>query len=181
MQSDNIAALAAALSKAQGAIVGARKDSANPFYKSKYADLSSVWEACRQPLAANGLCVVQAIDIIGERPVLISTLAHSSGEWIKSIAPVLTKDDSPQALASALTYARRMALSALVGVPAIDDDGEAAQGRQSSPPPPALDASVLTQIEACATIADLNALYRKLDAATRSAHAAAFAARKKAL
>ena len=180
MQSDSIAALAAALSKAQGAIIGARKDSANPFYKSKYADLSSVWEACRQPLAANGLCVVQAIDIIGERPVLISTLAHSSGEWIKSIAPVLTKDDSPQALASALTYARRMALSALVGVPAIDDDGEAAQGRQS-PPPPALDASVLTQIEACETVTDLNALYRKLDPSTRQTHAAAFAARKKGL
>ena len=180
MQSDNIAALAAALARAQGAIVGARKDSANPFFKSRYADLASVWEACRAPLAANELCVVQAIDIIGERPVLISTLAHSSGEWIKSITPVLSKDDSPQAFASALTYARRISLSALVGVSAIDDDGEAAQGRQSLPPP-ALDAQVLTQIEACATVADLNALYRKLDTSARSQHAAAFAARKKAL
>ena len=99
MQSDNIAALAAALARAQGAIVGARKDSTNPFFKSRYADLASVWEACRAPLAANELCVVQAIDIIGERPVLISTLAHSSGEWIKSITPVLSKDDSPQAFA----------------------------------------------------------------------------------
>ena len=58
-QSNVIGALAAALSKVQGAMVGAVKDSSNPFFKSKYADLSSVWDACRVQLAANNLCVIQ--------------------------------------------------------------------------------------------------------------------------
>ena len=58
-QSESIAALAAALSKAQASITGALKDSANPFFKSKYADLASCWDACRKPLTDNGLAVIQ--------------------------------------------------------------------------------------------------------------------------
>ena len=57
--SQSIAALASALAKAQSEISGAVKDSANPFFKSKYADLESVWSACRKPLTSNGLSVVQ--------------------------------------------------------------------------------------------------------------------------
>ncbi len=57
--SPEINELAAALAKAQGEMGGALKDSANPFFKSKYADLSSVWEACRAPLAKYGLSIVQ--------------------------------------------------------------------------------------------------------------------------
>jgi hypothetical protein len=132
MQSESIGALAAALSKAQADITGALKDSANPFFKSKYADLASCWDACRKQLAANNLCVIQTTDIdsISRRPTLVTILAHSSGEWVKSITPILTKDDSPQAQGSGITYARRYALAAIVGLAQIDDDAEAAQGRK---------------------------------------------------
>jgi hypothetical protein len=132
MQSESIGALAAALSKAQADITGALKDSANPFFKSKYADLASCWDACRKQLAANNLCVIQTTDLddLTNQTVLKTILAHSSGEWVKSITPILTKDNSPQAQGSGITYARRYALAAIVGLAQIDDDAEAAQGRK---------------------------------------------------
>lgn len=131
MQSETIGALAAALSKAQADITGALKDSSNPFFKSKYADLASCWDACRKQLAANNLAVIQTVWVNWERDesVLRTTLAHSSGEWIQSDVPIRAKDGSPQAHGSAITYARRYALAAIVGLAQIDDDAEAAQGR----------------------------------------------------
>lgn len=131
MKSETIGALAAALAKAQAAITGAVKDAANPFFKSKYADLESVWSACRKPLTDNGLAVVQTSRYTPDGLMLVTTLLHSSGEWISGEMPVLVKDNSPQAQGSGLTYARRYALAALVGVYQTDDDGEAAQGRKS--------------------------------------------------
>jgi hypothetical protein len=129
MQSETIGALAAALSKAQADITGALKDSSNPFFKSKYADLASCWDACRKQLAANNLSVIQTTQVGEHGLVLVTTLAHSSGEWVRGELPVRAKDDSPQAQGSGITYARRYALAALVGLAQIDDDAEAAQGR----------------------------------------------------
>ena len=129
MQSEQINELAAALSKAQASITGALKDSANPFFKSKYADLASCWDACRKQLTDNGLSVIQTTDIVADTVVVRTTLAHSSGQWISGILPVKSKDDSPQAQGSGITYARRYALAAMVGLAQIDDDAEAAQGR----------------------------------------------------
>jgi len=129
MQSENINELALALSKAQAGITGALKDSANPFFKSKYADLASCWDACRKQLTDNGLSVMQTTDIVADTVVVRTTLAHSSGQWISGILPVKSKDDSPQAQGSGITYARRYALAAMVGLAQIDDDAEAAQGR----------------------------------------------------
>lgn len=134
MQSESIAALAAALSKAQADITGALKDSSNPFFKSKYADLASCWDACRKQLAANGLCVIQTTTHTDAGVMLVTTLAHSSGEWIRGTLPVLTKDNSAQGQGSGLTYARRYALAAIVGLAQIDDDAEAAQGRMVHTP-----------------------------------------------
>jgi hypothetical protein len=132
MQSETIGALAAALSKAQADITGALKDSSNPFFKSKYADLASCWDACRKQLAANNLAVIQTIYVHWNsgQTMLSTTLAHSSGEWIRSDLPVLAKDLSPQAQGSGITYARRYALAAIVGLAQVDDDAEAAQGRK---------------------------------------------------
>jgi hypothetical protein len=129
MQSESIAALAAALSKAQADITGALKDSSNPFFKSKYADLASCWDACRKQLAANGLCVIQTTNTTDAGVVLVTTLAHSSGEWMRGVLPVAVKDNGPQAQGSGITYARRYALAAIVGLAQIDDDAEAAQAR----------------------------------------------------
>lgn len=139
MQSETIGALAAALSKAQADITGALKDSSNPFFKSKYADLASCWDACRKQLAANGLSVIQTTRVAEQGLVLVTTLAHSSGEWIAGEMPVLIavqgksgefKEVTPQAQGSGITYARRYALAAIVGLAQVDDDAEAAQGRK---------------------------------------------------
>jgi len=128
-QSENINELALALSKAQAGITGALKDSANPFFKSKYADLASCWDACRRQLTDNGLSVIQTTDLTDGLVVVRTTLAHSSGQWIAGVLPVKAKDDGPQAQGSGITYARRYALAAMVGLAQIDDDAEAAQGR----------------------------------------------------
>jgi hypothetical protein len=132
MQSEQIDQLAAALAAAQGEITGALKDSSNPFFKSKYADLAACWDACRAALSKHGLCVMQpTIDKDGQVYV-VTTLAHSSGQWIRGWLPVKTKDDSAQGQGSGLTYARRYALAGMVGLAQIDDDAEAAQGRKAS-------------------------------------------------
>jgi hypothetical protein len=128
-QSQTIGALAAALAKAQASITGAVKDSANPFFKSKYADLESVWSACRKPLTDNGLSVIQTTQPTKHGTMLVTTLAHSSGEWIRGYMPILTKDATAQSQGSGISYARRYALASLVGVYQTDDDAEAAQGR----------------------------------------------------
>ena len=178
-QSESIAELAHALSKAQANITGALKDSSNPFFKSRYADLASCWDACRKQLSENGLAVIQTIEVGESRPVLVTTLAHSSGEWIKSYCPILTKDDSPQGQGSGITYARRYALAAIVGLAQIDDDAEAAQARHKASAPQNPD--LLAKIAATTTQDDLSKLYKSVSPEVREAHIDAFQARKKAL
>lgn len=131
--SEQINEIAAALSKAQGVMEGAAKDAANPFFKSKYADLASVWEACRKALTSNGLCVVQTPTADGPKVSVETMLAHTSGQWIKDILTAEAKDASPQAVGSTITYLRRYALQSIAGVAPEDDDGEAAQGRNATP------------------------------------------------
>ena len=131
MNSENLNELAAALAKAQGEITGALKDSANPFFKSKYADLASCWDACRAALSKNGLAVIQCPTTEATGTYLVTTLLHSSGQWMRSSLIVSPKDDTPQAMGSALTYARRYALTAMVGVAQVDDDGNAASARSN--------------------------------------------------
>ena len=172
-QSNVIGALAAALSKVQGAMVGAVKDSSNPFFKSKYADLSSVWDACRVQLAANNLCVIQTTAEAADGAVLITTLAHSSGEWIRSVLPIKVKDNSPQAQGSGMTYARRYALAAIVGVSQIDDDAEAAQGRKVVVTP-----ELSAKVASCNTVDDLTALYKSISPGDRAAATSSFTARR---
>lgn len=124
-QSEQINEIMAAMAKAQGEFAHAIKDSENPYFKSKYANLAAVWQACRGPLSKNGLAVVQTLDFSGEGQVLVTTLGHSSGQWIKSFLalPISTK---PQEVGSCLTYYRRYMLAAMVGVYQDDDDGEGA-------------------------------------------------------
>ena len=129
--SENINELAAALAVAQGLMGGASKTADNPFFKSKYADLGSVIEAVKAPFAAHGLSYVQ-FPVSGENSVGVTTrLMHSSGEWLEqSFFIPLGKMDA-QAAGSAITYARRYALQSIAGIPAEDDDGNAAT--QSAP------------------------------------------------
>lgn len=128
-QSDTINELMAALAKAQGEMNGAIKDSTNPHFKTKYADLSSVWDACRYPLSKNGLAVTQSVIENGEMRYLVTTLGHASGQWIKSYLPINIEAkgvNAIQQLGSILTYLRRYGLSAIVGVSPEEDDGNGA-------------------------------------------------------
>ena len=126
-RSESIAALAAALSKAQSTIQGAIKDTANPFFKSKYADLASVKDAIQVPLSSNGLAYVQVVHNPENGVGVETILMHASGEWLSGgvvFVPVSKAD--AQGYGSALTYARRYSLSAITGVAPEDDDGIAA-------------------------------------------------------
>lgn len=128
-QSTSIVALAKALLKTQGALQPAVKDSTNPFFKSKYADLEAIWNACREALQANGLTVTQFPGYsIGDPPfaTLTTVLIHESGEWIAGTAGAPLKQPDAQGVGSALTYLRRYALAAVIGVVTEDDDGNAA-------------------------------------------------------
>lgn len=127
--SEQINELATALAKAQSEMAGAVKDSANPFFKSKYADLSSVWDACRAPLTKNGIAVVQSPSAEGLRVSVDTLLMHTSGQWMRGTVSVNAKEDTPQAVGSAITYLRRYALQSFAGVAPEDDDAEAAHGR----------------------------------------------------
>lgn len=159
-----------AIAKAQGKIMSANKDSKNPFYNSKYADLASVWEACRDSLSENGICVLQSTKVTPEKETyLCTTLGHGSGQWIMSeielnIPPFgATEIDKfgkekkvniMQALGSIMTYQKRYQLCSLVGVaPKEDDDGNASQynapqARHSAPvvPVPFIDAFQLSKL-----------------------------------
>ena len=136
-QSDTIGSIAAALAKAQAEMKSAKKNQDNPYFKSVYADLASCYEACREPLAKNGIAIFQGIeDSADSDSIILNTmLIHSSGEWLSSSLrmPLLKKD--PQAVGSVITYARRYGLCAAIGLASEDDDAESAMTRGSSPSP----------------------------------------------
>jgi ERF superfamily len=127
LHSENINEISGALAKAQGQLNPAVKDSSNPHFKSKYADLASVWEACRKALSDNGLAVTQIPHYEGDKQFLVTLLTHSSGQWIKSLMALPLQKPGPQELGSCLSYCRRYALASLVGVYQDDDDAERAQ------------------------------------------------------
>ena len=124
--SELINELAAALCKAQGQMGGAVKDSSNPFFKSSYADLTSVIKAIKQPFADNGLSYTQ-FPVSNDIGVGVSTrLMHNSGQWLEMEYTLPTVKKDPQASGSAITYARRYALQSIAGIPTADDDAESA-------------------------------------------------------
>jgi hypothetical protein len=121
-QSPSIAGLCAALVAAQGDLRNPLKDSVNPFFKSRYADLATVRDTVVPTLAAHGLAVIQMPSTLNGQPALSSTLCHKSGEWMRSTMLLCPAKTDPQGIGSALTYARRYALQAIAGVTAEDDD-----------------------------------------------------------
>jgi len=127
--SESINELATALCKAQGEMGGAVKDSANPFFKSSYADLTSVIKAIKQPFADNGLSYTQ-FPVSNENGVGVSTrLMHISGQWLEMDYTLPTVKKDPQASGSCISYARRYALQSIAGIPTAEDDAESAMLR----------------------------------------------------
>lgn len=129
--------LGAALSKAQAKIRTAAKENTNPHFGSKYADLASVWEACREALTSEGLSVIQLPCGDADRIGLTTTLLHSSGQFMSATMYAMPERKGPQAVGSTLTYMRRQSLAAVTGVAPdeADDDGEAASARPVAPGP----------------------------------------------
>jgi len=153
IQSDNIAELATALSKMQGQLKGAKKDCANPFFKSKYADLTSCWESCREVLEEFGLSVTQTSLPWTDGKLMVTTLLHSSGQFIRSFMPMPyiipaapekidkygkvvppqpERKMNSQEIGSSYTYFRRYSLCGILGICPEDEDGNIASGTQKS-------------------------------------------------
>lgn len=126
LTSETITAIMPAFIKAQGNFAPALKSATNPHFKSKYVALDGVIDAVAAPLRDQGIAIMQMTDIEDARTVLITRLIHESGEWLGSRYPVHPVKADPQGEGSALTYARRYALMALVGIAPEDDDGIAA-------------------------------------------------------
>lgn len=123
-KSSQIEKLAAALAKAQAAIEPATKDSTNPHFKSKYADLASVMRAVQKPLTDNGLSVLQFGRVRnGSHRELFTMLLHASGQWIGGALPLNPAKDDPQSLKAAITYMRRAGIESITGLATEDDDG----------------------------------------------------------
>lgn len=114
-----------------------RKTATNPGFRSKYADLPSILDTIDEPLHAHGLLVVQRLTLDAGGPVLLTELIHAeSGETLTSAVAVVSKDPTdPQKFGSALTYYRRYALLALLGLAPEDDDGNAASQPARTPAP----------------------------------------------
>ena len=125
--SESIANLAAALVTAQAKMGAAKKSAQNPHLRNKYADLSSVWEAGAEHLHANGIAVLQGVSGAEGTVTVATRLLHSSGEWIEDAVTLPYQEskgiNSAQAAGSAITYARRYGLSAILSLPTEDDDG----------------------------------------------------------
>jgi len=136
--SPELSKLFEAMAASQAEMADAAKDSTNPFFKSKYADLASVRAACTPALSKHGLCVIQFPFSDGPHVVLVTILGHSSGQWIRGELVSTAKATDPQSIGSVITYLRRYCLSAVAGIAAEDDDGNAAskpeeqQGRQQA-------------------------------------------------
>src|SRR5689334_18271659 len=137
--SDSILKIAPAFIKAQKDIKGAAKTAVNPHFKSKYADLAEVMDACLPALNAHGIGVLQPVQTLEGIVVVTTRLIHDSGEWLEEDLALRPQQDTPQAVGSCITYGRRYGLSAMVGVAPEDDDGNAAShqgnGHTSAPAP----------------------------------------------
>ena len=125
-QSESVGTIFKALSAAQKEIQNPIKNAKNSHYKSTYATLDEGLNVIREALSAVEIAVFQRTYMTDSLLMLETVLGHASGEWLCSHYPVITVPYKPQDGLSALTYARRGALFAAVGIAGEDDDGNAA-------------------------------------------------------
>lgn len=129
-RSDSIVKISQALVKAQRNMGNAVKGSANPFFKSRYADLNAIREACIPVLNEEGITVLQPTTVIDGKLYVETLLLHESGEFISGVYEVVVgKQNDPQAFGAAISYSRRYSLQSMVNLGAEDDDAESAMGR----------------------------------------------------
>jgi len=132
--SESLAKISPALVKALSEMRGVAKDSKNPHFKNDYASLEAVIDVARPVLAAHGLAFMQGLgEYVGGAMTVSTRILHESGEWIESDFQMPVSKADPQGTASASTYARRYSLMGILGLPAVDDDGEASMPRSTKP------------------------------------------------
>lgn len=136
--SDTISALATALALFQSTIsnptrnreVTVRSDKGN--YKFEYATFDAILNLVRPALSKHELAFVQGIDTIDGKPFVVTRLTHSSGEWLEAATLIVAAGTGPQAFGSAISYAKRYALTSMLGIASEeDDDGNAAEGNHA--------------------------------------------------
>lgn len=170
-QSETIAKLSAAMFKAQGAMGGVAKTANNPHFKKPYANLESVIDTAKPALQAAGIVFTQAPGRIIDQAVEVTTmLIHAeSGEWMRSTLHVPLGKVDPQGVGSSITYGLRYSLMATLGLPPVDDDGEAAMQRnapaqrrveQTSPPAPKM--SYADQIQSSITVKGVDEVWERI-------------------
>ncbi|MEL7452436.1 MAG: ERF family protein [Pseudomonadota bacterium] len=146
--SAEIDAFAKAFVAAQKEMTTPKKDAANPFFKSKYADLNQVLQGVQPALNAAGISIMQHPASDNGDLRLTTMLLHESGQWMRSTLRMKPTDDKPQTAGSCITYARRYGLQSIACVGAEDDDGNAASARadtRSAPQEPKQSARLTKQ------------------------------------
>lgn len=153
--------IAKALLKAQASMTDAKKDTINPFFKKKYADLNSIREACMPAFNENGISILQPIVYDNGKSFVKTLLLHESGQSIEGMTEIVcAKQNDPQSYGSALTYARRYGLQSLCNVGCEDDDANSAM-------PNTLE-NALAAMDKCKTLQELANVYKSFDKATQS-------------
>jgi hypothetical protein len=157
-KSDTIVKISAALVKAQSEMGNASKGSSNPFFKSRYADLNAIREACLPVLNLHGIAVLQGTTVSEGKPYVETTLLHDSGEYLSSLTEIIApKQNDPQAHGSGVSYARRYGLQSFLCIGADDDDGEKAMGRNVKSAAPVKTATVTETVSATTNLANATA------------------------
>jgi hypothetical protein len=138
-KSESIAAISAAIAKAQNEVENASKNAKNPHFKSKYADLAELLNTVRPVFSSHGLAIVQMPSFVDGIASVETMISHSSGEWISSICSSPVGKQDAQGVGSAITYLRRYSLAAMCGIAQEDDDANSAVGHapqtQQAPKP----------------------------------------------
>lgn len=135
--SEKIDLISKALCEAQKEVGAAIKGSKNPYFKSNYADLTAVIDSVKEPLNSHGISFLQLVNSSENGDTVETILLHESGQYISTETKVYcAKPNDPQAFGSGITYSKRYALQAALGLPTEDDDGNAASGKTTTPAKP---------------------------------------------
>lgn len=166
--------LMAALATAQAEIENASKTSANPHFKSRYADLAEVLNTCRPVLAKHHIAIMQSTGFDGATVAVTTVLCHKDGGWVSSCASCVPAKTDAQGIGAATTYLRRYGLAAMVAIAQEDDDGQSAQhaGKPapvSRKPDPERYVDARQALRDAGSLSELGAVWRDLSAEARKA------------
>lgn len=166
--SDAIDQMGTALAAAQGEIENASKNSQNPHFRSKYADLAEILNTVRPVFAKHGLSVVQSPSYADGLVSVTTTLLHASGQWMQDTASAPASKLDPQGVGSAITYLRRYSLAAFAGIAQEDDDANSASGKRSPTPNKEILAQAEGELRSCKSLGELKEVYGSFPADVRT-------------